>query len=275
MTSAASSFEPRRFRGNVPFYARFRLGYPDSLLLRVAAVVGLQHGDRVMDLGCGPGLLAIPYARSGMAVTAIDPEPDMIAAVRKASADARVTLDVREGSSFAMPPGIGTFKLVAMGRSFHWMDRAATLDTLDQCVDRDGAVALFHDEHPRTVENRWRKLLHEVSNAYGREHSPHVREAESAGYRTHESMLLDSAFSEVERVGVFVRRDLTADDIVGLAFSLSSSSPEKLGERVPLFEQELRTGLAKLSPDGRFVEIAEMTALIARRSQTNSTFRIS
>jgi len=58
---------------------------------------------------------------------------------------------------------------------------------------------------------------------------------------------------------------LSADDIVGLGFSLSSSSPEKLGERAGAFEQELRSVLAQLSPDGRFVEIAEMTAIIARR----------
>jgi SAM-dependent methyltransferase len=266
MSESPSSFEPRRFRANVPFYARYRLGYPDSLISRVSAAVGLKPGQKVMDLGCGPGLLSIPFACAGMAVTAIDPEPEMLAALHESAEEAGVALDIREGSSFAMPRDLGTFRLVAMGRSFHWMDRMATLAMLDTIVEREGALALFHDEHPRTAENRWRRLLHEIGNEYGRAHSPHVREAQSAEYRTHESVLLDSPFNSVERVGVFVRRALTADGIVGLAFSLSTFSPEKLGARADAFEKELRDALAKLSPDGQFVEIAEMTAIVARRS---------
>jgi hypothetical protein len=189
----------------------------------------------------------------------------MLSAARSAADEAGVTLDIREGSSFAMPPDLGMFKLVTMGRSFHWMDRIATLKMLEGCVTPDGALALFHDAHPRTAENRWRRLLHDISNAYGRAHSPHVTESESPDYRSHEALLLDSAFCQVERVGVFTRRELTTDDIVGLAFSLSSSSPEKLGERAGPFEEELRQSFRHLSPDGRFVEIAELTAILARR----------
>ncbi len=67
------SFEPHRFRSTVPYYARYRLSYPDLLIRRVAALVGLKPGDLVLDLGCGPGFLAVPFARAGMAVTAVDP----------------------------------------------------------------------------------------------------------------------------------------------------------------------------------------------------------
>jgi hypothetical protein len=62
-----------------------------------------------------------------------------------------------------------------------------------------------------------------------------------------------------------VRRELSADDVVGLAFSMSTSSPQKLGNKKDQFESELRAMLAEQSPDDRFVELAEMTAVIARR----------
>ncbi|MGH6876128.1 MAG: class I SAM-dependent methyltransferase [Rhizomicrobium sp.] len=258
-------YEPRRFRANVPFYARYRLGYPDSLIDLIAASVGLRSGDPVMDLGAGPGLLAIPFAKAGMAVTAVDPEPDMLAELRRAAAEAQVSVDILRGSSFDMPPEIGPFKLVTIGRAFHWMDRVAALRTLDGLICAGGALALIHDDHPATVENAWRGTLRDVADRFGRADASHIREGRSPHYRSHESMLLDSAFRGLERVGVVVRRELSVDDIVGLGYSLSTLSPAKLGERAKAFEAELRADLARLSPDGRFTEIAELSALIAKR----------
>ena len=52
-------------------------------------LAGLEPGDAVMDLGCGPGLLAIPFAQAGMKVTAVDPEPEMLEAAGAARAAGR------------------------------------------------------------------------------------------------------------------------------------------------------------------------------------------
>jgi len=263
MSEPANTFNPRRFRSTVPFYARYRLPYPDSLIERVAAHVGLQPGDAVMDLGCGPGLLAVPFARLGMRVTAVDPEPDMVKACRDAATEAGVAVDVRLGSSFALPEG--PFRLVTMGRSFHWMDREATLSALDGIVTRDGALAFFDDDHPRTAENAWRRALRAVGEDYGRNTSPNVALQLREDYRSTHSLLLDSGFPRLSGLSAIVRRGLTADDVVGLGFSLSTTSPERLGERAPAFEADLRAALAALSPDGRFTEIAELAALVAQR----------
>src|SRR5437868_5213431 len=265
MTDPRANYDPHRFRTTVPFYERYRLGYPEWLITRVAAETGLSAGDAVLDLGCGPGTLSIPFARLGMTVLGVDPEPNMLAAAAAAAREAGVTVEWKQGSSFDLPKSIGPFKLVVMGRAFHWMDRTATLAILDGLVAPDGVVALFDDEHPRTVENAWRRKLDEVGRRYGRAEEPHIRERESGIYRTHESYLLASAFSDLVRIAVIVRRARTTADIVGLAYSLSTSSPHKLGERKAAFEADLRAALAELSPDGRFIEIAEMGALIARR----------
>ena len=258
-------YDPRRFRPNVPFYARYRLGYPDSLIDRISRSTDLQPGDAVLDLGAGPGLLAIPFAKAGMTVTAVDPEPGMLAELKDAAAMSAAAVDIRRGSSFDMPSGIGPFRLVTIGRAFHWMDRLATLEMLDGLIGEGGAIALVHDDHPTTAENVWRAVLRDVADRYGRAEAPHVREARAKGYRSHESVLLESRFSQLERVGIIVRRDLTADDIVGLAHSLSALSPEKLGVRAEAFETDLREELARLSPDNHFIEIAELLALIAKR----------
>ncbi len=266
MAATPTDFDPHRFQTTVPYYARYRLGYPDELIARIVQIVGLKPGDSVLDLGSGPGLVAIPFAKAGLKITAVDPEPNMVEAAKAAAREAGVSIDVRQGSSFDLPADIGPFSLVTMGRSFHWMDREATLRILDKLISPQGAIALLHDNRPRTSENRWRKVMNDLGNEYGRRESSHVRERESAGYRTHESFLLRSPFNRLESVGIFVERHLTADDIVGLAYSLSTTAPQKLGDRKESFERELRTRLAELSPDGQFTEIAEAQAIIARRS---------
>lgn len=188
----------RPFESTVPYYARFRLGYPTRLIERVIALVGMRPSDAVLDLGTGPGLLAIPFAAAGFRVTAADPEPTMLEAAGEAASAAGVTLELWRGGSNELSAAMGPYRLVTMGRSFHWMERATTLVMLDKLVSPGGAVALFHDDAPKTVENTWHEVLREVSNRY------------APDYRAHESYLLDSAFCVVEGVSVITRRSLTA-----------------------------------------------------------------
>ncbi|MET3758695.1 putative RNA methylase [Rhizobium binae] len=55
-------FEPRRFRTTAAYYGRFRVPYPDALIERVITRTGLRPGDRLLDLGCGPGQIGIAFA---------------------------------------------------------------------------------------------------------------------------------------------------------------------------------------------------------------------
>lgn len=265
MPASVPEFQPRRFRSTVPYYARYRLGYPDRLLRRVAGLCRLKPGERVLDLGCGPGLLALGFARLGAAVVAVDPEPDMLAAGRAAAEKAALRIDFREGNSFDLPADLAAIKLVTMGRSFHWMDRAATLGALDGIVVAGGAVVLFGENHPSTAENRWRHAIRDVGVRYGVDAASYRTLLQGADGLTHESHLFNSAFGDVEGASVFVRNTLSADDIVGRVLSLSLSSPEKLGAQRVAFEAELRAALAQFAPDGKFTEIAEIQATIARR----------
>ena len=257
MTSHAS-----RFQSTVPFYSRYRLAYPPRLIEWVIALTGLAPGDPVLDLGTGPGFLAVPFAAAGMRVTAADPEPTMLAAAGEAARAAGVTLTLWQGGSDDLTFGMGPYRLVTMGRSFHWMDRAATLECLDSLVTPDGAIALFGDEHPKTAENGWTDVLHDVANRYGRKDEPVITERKSGDYRTHESYLLASRFNVLEAISVVIRRPITIDEIVGRAFSMSTCSPEKLGPRIGAFEADLRAALAGR---GDLSEIAALSALLARR----------
>jgi ubiquinone/menaquinone biosynthesis C-methylase UbiE len=249
--------ESRPFRSAVAYYERYRLAFPGRLIRRVIGLLDLKPGDAILDLGCGTGMLAIPFARLGMAVTAMDPEPDMLAAAGRAAEAAGVTLNLKQGGSHELTPQMGPFRLAVMGRSFHWMDRAATLEMLDRIVTRDGGVALFHDAHPPVKENDWFKILCDVQHRYGRERR--------GGHRRYEPYLFASAFTELDGLSVTIRQEVTAEDIVGRAFSMSACSPAKLGGAREEFAARLSAALRELAPDGKFTEVAELVAVLARR----------
>ena len=85
----------------------------------------------------------------------MDPSPDMLAAAAEHAAAAGVAIDLVEGSSYDLGARRGPFQLAVMGRSFHWMDRDATLRGLDRIVDLQpflGAVVLFGDRRLRLRE---------------------------------------------------------------------------------------------------------------------------
>jgi ubiquinone/menaquinone biosynthesis C-methylase UbiE len=254
------------FADNVAFYERYRLGYPDRLLQRLVALAGLAPGDSVLDLGTGTGMLAIPFARLGLKVVALDPEPAMLAAARTAAVASGVAVDFRHGGSGDLTPGMGPFRLAAMGRSFHWMDRGATLAMLDRIVEPGGGVAMFHDAHPPVEENGWFKILHDAARKFGRDEKEHVRER-NGGHRRYEPFLFASAFTELDGLSVTIRQTLTVDDIIGRAFSMSTCSPDRLGGKQEAFAAQLRAALRETAPDGKFTEVAELVAVLARRPE--------
>jgi SAM-dependent methyltransferase len=92
--------EVARFLG--PAYLRnaFTKGTEQEVEFLVDAL-GLTAGQRVLDVGCGPGRHALALARQGIVVTGIDASPDFVRLARDAAAvehlDARFeVLDVRE-----------------------------------------------------------------------------------------------------------------------------------------------------------------------------------
>jgi ubiquinone/menaquinone biosynthesis C-methylase UbiE len=252
------SSPPGRFQSAAALYDRYRLSYPDRLITRLTRLAGLAPGDAVLDLGCGTGMLAIAFAKAGMTVTAMDPEPEMLALARSAAQAAQVAVRLVEGGSHDLTPQMGPFRLVAMGRSFHWMDRAATLAMLDRIVAAGGGVALFHDAHPPVVENGWFKTLCAVQDKHRRS-APRERRG---GHRRYEPFLFDSAFMEIDTMSVTIRQFLTLDDIVGRALSMSAGAPQRTDEE---FAASLSAALREASPDGKFIEVAELVAVLARR----------
>jgi SAM-dependent methyltransferase len=250
----------RPFHSAVEFYVRYRSRYPGALLDAVAGAVGLDGRGRLLDLGCGPGFLAIALVPRFSEVVAMDPEPAMLAAAEDAARAAGVRLTTRLGGSEDLGPDLGAFRLAVMGRAFHWMDRDRTLVALDGLVTAGGAVALFGVDHPDVPENAWGAAWEAVRDRY----TPAERRRRWSAER-HEVVLGRSAFRAVRRLSHVWRQRTSIDALVGRALSMSSTTPEVLGETRPAFEAELGAALGPFAVGGLVEEVLEADALVATR----------
>ena len=74
----------------------------------------LQAGpeDRVLDVGCGTGLLTLPLAERTKKVVGLDMSPEMLARLTAKAARQGLSIDLQQGSVLELPFADGAFTLV-------------------------------------------------------------------------------------------------------------------------------------------------------------------
>src|SRR4029450_7201983 len=105
-----------RFATTAELYEQYRPPYSAEFFGAVARGLTLSRQHALIDLGTGPGLLALGFAPYAGRVGGADPEPEMLAAARAAAARASADVTFVEGRAEDLPEGIGGFDGVTSGR---------------------------------------------------------------------------------------------------------------------------------------------------------------
>lgn len=86
----------------------------------VVELLDPKPGERILDLGCGDGVLTAKIAAAGATVVAVDAAPDMVASARAKGLDARVC----PGQNLAFDQ---EFDAVFSNAALHWMHPSETV----------------------------------------------------------------------------------------------------------------------------------------------------
>ena len=73
---------------------------------------GIRPGDRLLDVACGTGVVALTAARLGAKVTGLDLTPELIAHARENAALMEIEAQFQEGDAEALPFGDASFDVV-------------------------------------------------------------------------------------------------------------------------------------------------------------------
>jgi SAM-dependent methyltransferase len=255
----------RRFRSAAEYYLSGRPSYSSLLIGRVVELCALNDTHKILDLGCGPGQLAMAFAPFLREVTALDPEPEMLKIARENASGGHFNLRFVLGGSDDLGPQLGRFQAATIGRAFHWMDRPATLKQLDAMLEPDGAVILFSDSHPEVPENSWHSSYKKVLDRYAAGDIEREK-LRSPGWLKHEAILLASPFHQMERISIIERRLTAVERFMDRALSFSVTSRERLGAKADELTSEIRELMVGFALEGVVPEVVESNALIARRN---------
>lgn len=246
-----------------PYY-KFRAPYAPEAFASIQASFGLNRSSRALDLGCGPGTVAIPLARIVGSVVAVDPCVEMIEEGRKAAELAGSdNIQWRCMKAEEVTEGLGQFDVVVMGQSFHWMQRDRVLQQVARMIEAGGGLVVINPGRRRPQES-WEPLVHDVIARYV---TPRERHPSKSPELAHEPALLRSeAFSifTTTEYAIAFERDIAS--IIGYAYSMSSSPRSDFGARGADFERELSSALLKISPSGIFREQVETELIVAKRA---------
>jgi SAM-dependent methyltransferase len=147
-TPDIGSVRARSFGAAAANYDKYRPRYPDQL---IDDVVAMLPGRRVLEVGAGTGIATAAFAARGMAVTCVEPDPEMAAVLSAKlarNADLHLDLATFEAWSAARPAGAPGFDGLISGQAWHWIDPKTRWADAGAAVRSGGVIALFwNDDH--------------------------------------------------------------------------------------------------------------------------------
>lgn len=148
------------FTAQASAYARARPGYPQEIVDRLIADVGVAPGDSVADIGAGTGLFTALLAARGLRVAAVEPNLPM-----RAQAPEIPGVAWSDGTFEDIRLPTASQRWVVGAQAFHWADPPRALPEVHRVLARGGAFTILWNERdvPRSpLLQRTRAIIEQL-----------------------------------------------------------------------------------------------------------------
>lgn len=216
----------------------------DFLLARVPG------RGRALDLGCGPGKVAVALADHFAEVVALDPSAGMIEAGRAADAGRHDNITWTRSTAEAYE-SVERFDLVTAGTSIHWPDHAVLFPKLARWTRVLAVIAGDAPTRPpcgddawKTFHIRWLAIMAKRTPEVRREYDPIAFAAEGSRHEAWMDIAGRERFAHVFEQGV--------EAFITSQHSRATWSREAMGEALSAeFDRELDALMRPFATNGR------------------------
>lgn len=262
------------YRGAARHYLRGRAPYSAELVDVLRRELGLDGTGRLLDIGSGPGTLAVALAPWFAATVAVDPDPDMLGEAGRHAAASEVRLSCVRAVAEALPVR-PPFRAVTFGQSFHRTAGVPVAEAVHDLLEPGGAIVLIAPDpsarpapagpgDPPVPDAAVQELIRRYLGPRPRMGSRHAPAVPADRF---EDVLPRTRFGPAQRIVAPGREDVTrdVDGVVAGYLSMSYAAPHLFGDRLDAFVADLRALLEPLTPTGRFWDWSGDTDVVIGR----------
>ncbi|MGN6680732.1 MAG: class I SAM-dependent methyltransferase [Streptosporangiaceae bacterium] len=268
-------YDPTIYDGAAVHYRCGRPAYSPGLEALLAEELGLDGRGRLLDVGCGPGVLTARLAHLFEEAVGLDPDPEMIAEGRRAAEERGITNITWVQALAEDLPGAapGKYRMVTFGSSFWWTDQVRVAEAVYDLLEPGGVIALImHKADGRAVPPSPGPppIPHAEIEALVERYLGSTRRAGQGAAPPHsadEEAIARTRFGLPQVIFAPGIPALVRDteSVLSGYFSFSWSAPHLFGDRVEAFATEVRGLLRARSAEGVFWDWPGDTKVILAR----------
>jgi ubiquinone/menaquinone biosynthesis C-methylase UbiE len=149
-------------------YVLYRFEYPVNLFHRLRSCLSpslLHEKLKVLDLGCGTGLVTESFIKSYSAPSSfdlVDPDSSMLLQAKERFAHENSISSFHCSSAENVPFEDESFDLVLIGSAWHWMNPESALKEIERILKPNGFVFIFEYQFPKAPQrsdlNDWIRI---------------------------------------------------------------------------------------------------------------------
>ena len=162
---------------------------------------------------------------------------------------------------------MGKFRLVAIGRAFHWMNKELVMKNAAGMLEDGGGIAIITSPSEWSSSEAWKRDLIKVV----KRHLGPKRLAGTGTYKSRKKSFesaLSVHFRKIQRYRIERENKFTVDEIIGRLYSTSFASPRLFGKSRKKFETDVRKTLLRRSPEGVLTERTKFYMFFARKESS-------
>jgi len=179
-----------------------------------------------------------------------------VEAARAAGKRAGVTATFVEGRFEDVAASLGAFDLVTIGHAIHWLDPKPARAALDRAVAPQGRVLVCGAWSVKDGRNPWLDGFNAVRDRWKGERPAH----------DHDTFFADGRFVSTTTIRIEAAYAVPVERFADRLLSMSTSSPERLGDKVPAMRSAMGEALAAFAAEGMIEDIVEAQAEMFERA---------